>query len=97
MSDMLRKLNSMAKKANARNRELVLELDLILDESNPKFHWNEDTWKEYIQYEKQKGNKVIYLSQRLFQQQKEHIEQYEQLEMEFEELESMQQSMEHEE
>ena len=85
---MLRKLNSLARKANTKNKELVLEVDLILDESNPKYDWNEETWKEYIDYEKQKGNKVIYLSNRMIQQQKEHIEQYEQLELEFEERET---------
>ena len=62
MSDMLRKLNNLSKKANAKNKELVFEFDFILDESNPKFSWNEEQWMDYAFKERQQGNKVIYLS-----------------------------------
>ncbi len=91
MSDYLRKIHQLQKKANYRNSILKIEIDLILDESNPKYHWNRDDWREYIQYQKQKGNKVIYLCGEMEQAQKEELEELELIEQELEELEQFEQ------
>lgn len=64
MADYFRKVKQLEKKANYKNSQIELEFEFILDESNPKYHWNESEWMDYAFIEKKKGNKVIYLSNR---------------------------------
>lgn len=60
-SDYLRKIHQLQKKYNLYNKQLTLEIDLILD-GHPKADWTMEDWTNYYNEERAKGNKVIYLS-----------------------------------
>lgn len=58
----IRKIYTLQKKAFKHDNDFEFEIDLILDETHPKWDWTKEIWDEYIEFERQRGNKVIYLT-----------------------------------
>lgn len=61
---VVRKIHNLQKKlAEKKGQEKVkVDIELILDESHPQYHWDDETWQAYIEWEALRGNEVILLT-----------------------------------